>query len=88
MLQLRRYGFKTVLDGDSLTTRWDDVCDEFNGEINFARRSEIDEEPEDSGLGYDVEFVHPQRPDEIREIRRTATPSGSRLPEWGTERNV
>ncbi|KAH6891683.1 hypothetical protein BKA70DRAFT_1325852 [Coprinopsis sp. MPI-PUGE-AT-0042] len=88
MLQLRIYGFKTVLDGETRTTRWDDVCDEFNGEINFARRSELEEEVEDSGLGYDVEFVHHQQRDEIREIRRTATPSGSRLPEWGTERNV
>jgi hypothetical protein len=88
ILQLRRFGFKTVLYGDSRGTRWEDVCDEFNGEINFARRSEIEEAPKDSGLGYDVDVVHPQRPDENREIRRTATPSGSSLPGWGTERNV
>jgi len=90
MLQLRMYGFKTVLDGSSRSTRWDDMCDDFNGEINFARRSAVDEELEDDSFPVDeMEYAerHPAAGD-AQEIRRTPTPSGSRLPEWGTERNV
>ncbi|KAH6891681.1 hypothetical protein BKA70DRAFT_845611 [Coprinopsis sp. MPI-PUGE-AT-0042] len=89
MLQLRKC-YKTTLNGNNGSMRWNSVCEEFSADITFIRRPEVNEGMDDDGEDAEVEVdEHARRGDRHSwEAHRVAIPGHCGSEERGSEQNV